>query len=239
MAAELEIARQQLEADLEANGIKFLLSKMNCDEVYSPLVLEKQRMEGSYSSEDTVSIHAFKQSGKLNSPDDKKELLALLSDPAYNDQRRNIYCCLSSLCSNTNDIELFDFLMGVIEKEDDDRTTISILSRLKEMKKPFNANIGLIKRLLVEGTDSIRIAASKALSNTNDPEVEDIILDEFKISDRHSKAMFCTPLESVGTTKSIPVLQEALKQTRDPFLRESIEYVIQLIRQRTPPAGQS
>jgi len=52
------------------------------------------------------------------------------------------------------------------------------------------------------------------LSNTNDPDVEDTLLNEFRISDRHMKGTICGPLSTVGTLKSIPILKEAHKKTK-------------------------
>jgi hypothetical protein len=43
------------------------------------------------------------------------------------------------------------------------------------------------------------------------------LLGEFKIVDKNMKGSICIPLSTVGTLKSIPVLKEAYKRTRDGF----------------------
>ena len=232
LADKLEIAKQQIISDLEKNGMEFLISKMASDDEYSELILERRKTDMSYGSEDSVSWYAYRQSDKLNSQEDKKELLELLANEKYTDFKKYIYCCLSSICSNTNDKDLFNYLVDKVQKEDDESVKVSILSRLRNVIKDSSYNIEPIKMLVKEGTYDESHAAIKALSNTNDPEVEDILLDEFKITSTHMKGMICGPLSTVGTLKSIPILKEAYKKTRDSFLRMVIDDAVYKIEAR-------
>lgn len=233
---KLEIAKQQLISDLEKNGMEFLISKMASNEEYSELILERRKIDLSYSSEDSVSWYAYRQSDKLNSQEDKTELLKLLSDEKYTDFKKYIYCCLSCICSNTNDKDLFNFLVDKVQEEDEESIRVSILSRLRNVIKDSSYNIAPIKVLVAEGTADESHAAIKALSNTNDTEVEDILLGEFKITSTHMKGMICGPLSTVGTLKSIPVLKEAYKKTRDGFLRMVIDDAVYKIESRAKAA---
>lgn len=233
LVEKLEIAKQQLISDLEKNGIEFLISKMASNDEYSELILERRKaIDSSYSSSDSISWYAYRQSEKLNSQEDKKELLALLTNENYADFKKYIYCCLSNICSNTNDKDLFNFLIDKVQIEDDEKIKVSILSRLSDVIKDSSYNIAPIKILVAEGTADESHAAIKALSNTNDPEVEDILLDEFKITSTHMKGMICGPLSTVGTLKSIPILKEAYKKTRDGFLRMVIDDAVYKIEAR-------
>jgi hypothetical protein len=229
---EIEKAKQKLIYDLEHNGMKNLIRSMDCNEPYSPLIKERQLKKGNYSSEDDTSMIAYRVSDTLNEPKCKQELLQLLNDPDYQGYRKYILCCLTSLCSNTSDYDLFDFLLKQIQTEDDERIIVSILSRLDKIIKPRNKDISVIKHFLVEGTADTQRAAIKALSNSEDDEVEDLLLAEFKMADRHVKGLICTPLMSVATKKAIPILQMAYKQTREPFLRHQIECVLEKINNR-------
>ncbi len=233
LADKLELAKQHLISDLEKNGMEFLITKMGSNDEYSDLILERRKIDLSYKSEDSVSWYAYEQSDKLNSDENKTELLGLLINEKYSNYKKYIYSCLASICSNTNDKELFNFLIDKVQQEDDESTRVSILSRLQDIKKGFGYNIEPIKTLVRDGTEGETRAAIRALSNTNDPEVEDIILNEFKISDRHMKSTICGPLSTVGTLKSIPILKEAHKKTRDGGLRMLIENTINKIEDRT------
>jgi hypothetical protein len=232
LADKLEIAKQKLISDLERNGMEFLVTKMSCKDEYSDLILERRKIDKSYNSEDSISWYAYQRSNKLNSPEDKKKLLELLSNEKYSGYKKYTYCCLSSICSNTNDKDLFNFLIDKVQKEEDEGIRISILSRLKDVIKYSGYNIEPIKTLVKEGTSDESHAAIKVLSNTNDPEVEDILLDEFKITNKHMKGMICGPLSTVGTLKSIPILKTEYKKTRYGFLRMAIDEAINKIESR-------
>jgi len=232
LANKLEIAKQKLISDLEKNDMEFLISKMASDEEYSELILERRKIDLSYSTEDCVSCYAYRQSDKLNSAENKSELLELLADEKHSADKKYIFCCLSSICSNTNDKELFNFLIAKMQIEEDEHTKVSILSRLEDVIKDDSYNIEPIKIIVKEGTSDESHAAIKALSNSNDPKVEDILLDEFKNTSTHMKGMICGPLSTVGTLKSIPILNEAYKKTRDQGLRMLIEKAIAKIELR-------
>lgn len=229
---KLEIDKQQLISDLEKNGMEFLISKMASDDEYSDLIQERRKIDLSYSSDDGESWYAYRQSDKLNSQEDKEELLNLLANDKYSDFKKYFYCCLASICSNINDKDLFNLLIDKVQEEDDESIKVSILSRLRDVIKDSGYNIEPVKIFVKEGTAGESHAAIKALSNTNDPEVEDILLDEFKITSTHMKGMICGPLSTVGTLKSIPVLKEAYKKTRDQFLRSAIDNAVYTIESR-------
>jgi hypothetical protein len=233
---KLEIAKQQLISDLEKNGMEFLINKMAIDDEYSELIQERRKTDLSYTSEDSVSWYAYRQSDKLNSQADKKELFNLLANDKYSDYKKYIYCCLASICSNTSDKDLFNFLIVKVQEEDDESIRVSILSRLRDVIKDSSYNIEPIKMLVKEGTSSESHAAIKALSNTSDPEVEDILLEEFKIASTYMKGIICGPLSTVGTLRSIPILKETYKKTRDGFLRMVIDDAIYKIEGRTEAA---
>ena len=66
LADRLEIAKQKLIADLEKNGMEFLIKSMACDDDYSDLITERRNINRSYSGDDSVSWYAYRQSDKLS-----------------------------------------------------------------------------------------------------------------------------------------------------------------------------
>lgn len=144
---KLQVAKQQLVSDLEKNGMEFLISKMASNEEYSELILERRKIDLSYCSEDSVSWYAYRQSDKLNSQENKTEHLRLLSDRKYSDFKKYRYCCLASICANTNDKDLFSFLIDKIQIEDDERIKVSILSRLDDVIKDSSYILSQSKQL--------------------------------------------------------------------------------------------
>ncbi|MGB4771269.1 MAG: HEAT repeat domain-containing protein [Chitinophagaceae bacterium] len=219
----LEEDLNKLLSDLENGDMKYLVKQMGNDNIYSELLHKKRKYE--ISSTDDISWYAYRQSEKLSSARDKNELLQILLDKEFASFKKYIYTCLANICSNNNDRELFNFLVDKVLYEDDDSITTSVLSRFGEVKKDETFNIEPIKKLVVSGTYDVSHAAIKALSNSNDSEVETLLLDEFKITDRHMQGMICGPLSTVGTLKSIPVLKETYKK------QETVFFVGQLMMQ--------
>jgi HEAT repeat protein len=172
------------------------------------------------------------QSNELRDPRDKEILLDMLTDPGFANAKKQVYMCLASLCGNLNDPTLFNFLMEKVKTEYDDSIKVVILSRMEIIEKDATYNLAPIKEALKEGTYDVMRAAARALSNAADPTAEDLLLAEFQTSDKHRKGTICGPLKTVGTTKSIPILREAYKKTRDGGLRATIEYTINAIEKR-------
>jgi hypothetical protein len=230
--AKLEIAKRELVAELNQKDIKFLVEKLSSDALYSPLILEKREIDGTYESGDGVSWYAYQHSNTLCDPGDKKVLLGMLIDPSYIAAKKQIYLCLSSLCANTNDRDLFNFLIEKMEEENNDSISIVIMARMEKIKKDSTFNLAPIKTALAEGTYHVVAAAIKALANTNDTEVESLLLSEFQIVDKHLKAMICGSLETRGTSNAIPILKKEYKKTRDVLLKSSIDQTIHAIEKR-------
>ena len=115
--------------------MEFLITKMGSNDEYSDLILERRNIDLSYKSEDSVSWYPYGQSDKLHSDKDKAELLVLLTNEKFSNYKKYIYCCLASICSNTNDKDLFNFLIDKIQQEDDESTRISILRGFKTLRK--------------------------------------------------------------------------------------------------------
>src|ERR1700754_1706741 len=61
LADRLEGAKQKLIADLEKNGMEFLVKSMACNDDYSELIEERRNIARSYGSEDRVWWYAKKR----------------------------------------------------------------------------------------------------------------------------------------------------------------------------------
>jgi hypothetical protein len=223
---KLEEARLKLEQTLESNDT------MASEEIYSPL-LEKQRKEVN-SGDDYVSWYAYRRAEKLESDADKAELLALLKTNAKSPVRCYIYFALAHLAKNRKDNELFSFLMEKLQVEKDKESKLLILMGVKEMQKDAVLNIEPIQKLTKSRNYKLRTQAILALQETKNPEVEPLLLELFQESkDSHTKSMICTPLESVGTFKSLPILEREYKVTRDFWLRSKIELTLSKIKEKS------
>lgn len=235
---KLKEARLKLEQDLETNGMEFLVKAMASEEIYSEL-LEKQRKEVINGTDD-VSWYAYRRAEKLESDADKTELLALLETYAESPIKSHIYFALAHLAKNRKDSGLFSFLMERLQSEKDKESKLLILMGVKEMEKDAALNIEPIEQLTKSRNYKLRTQAILALQKTQNPEVEPLLLELFRASkDSHEKSMICTPLESVGTYESVPILEREYKITRDHGLRSSIEFTLSKIKERKSAANPS
>ena len=228
---KLEKARLELIESLKNGSIAYLLDQMNSSEIYSPLLTEKRKDQ--ISSTDDISWYAYRRAEELNSPREKQELIDQLNATTDDNRKHHIYFCLAHYCKNTIDNPLFNFLMERLEAEKDKQCKLSILIGIADMPKDAALNIEPLKKLTKIRNTDLKINSIIALRNTNDKEVEDLLLSIFvETKNSHTRAMITYTLETTGTGKSIPFLKEAYKKTRDYQLRSAIETAIEKIKDK-------
>ena len=228
---KIEKARLALVESLETGSIDYLLKQMDSEEIYSPLLNKKRRTETS--STDDISWYAYRRAETLNLPDEKQKLIKSLNSERDETKRKHIYFCLAHYCKNTVDKSLFNFLMDSLELEKDTSCRLSVLIGIRDMPKSSDLNIEPLKKLTKIRNRDLKVNSIIALQQTTDGDVEDLLLPLFiDTKDNHIKSVITWTLESTGTIKSIPILEEAFKKTRDYALRGYIERTIEKIKSR-------
>ena len=233
----VEEDRNQLIERLNSSDICELIIEMDNNEPFSDNVIKKQKRDKSLGSEDWTSWYAYRISDELNDPNLKLQLIELLNQPEFSRYKKYILRCLCSLCVNTSDYEIFDFLIEQLEQTDDEETITSVLSRLGKLTKPSNLNIDYLKYLLKEGTYQNRIDALRALANSEHSDLEDLLVQELKTADQHTKGMICATLRTTGSEKSLETLNAELKRARGNDLKYFIQSAIEEITQRKNAAN--
>lgn len=227
----LEKARLTLIESLDKGDIDYLLKQMNNKEVYSPLLTRKQRKE--ISSTDYISWYAYRRAENLNLPEQKHRLMEKLNLTTDEVEKKHIYFCLAKYCKNMLDDSLFNFLMERLDVEEDNDCRITIMTGVAYMHKASNFNIAPLKKLVRTRNRDQQIHAIIALQQTNDSEVENLLLPLFiDTKDNHLKSVIAWTLESIGTARSIPVLEEAYERLGDQELKDYIGSAIEKIRGR-------
>ena len=229
---KVEEDKETLIAKLKTSDILTLIIEMGNNNPISKNIVKKQKRDMSFGSEDSTSWFAYRISDELNDIKLKPELLGLLNKKEFLQYKKYVLRCLSSLCVNCEDYELFDLLMIELKNNEDEELITTVLSRLNKLKKPKSLNIDYLKNLLLKGNYQNRIDALNALQNSEHKELEEILIQEFNISDQHTKCMICSTLRSTGTEKSLYILKAELKRTRSNDLKYFIESAIEKINER-------
>jgi hypothetical protein len=227
---KLEEAKNKLISDLEKGSIDFVLKQMESEDIYSPLLNEIRKT--CVSNTHDVCYYAYGRATKYNSVSDKEQLLEKLSIETNPIRRKNIYFCLAHLCNNTTDKQLFNFLMEKIELEENESKR-SILIGIQDMHKDSDLNIEPLKKLAKPRYHELYWNAIFALRFTHDNEVESLLLTLFEETNNNGKkGVISATLKTIGTSKSIPILEATYKKTRDNSLRWDIEEAISSIQER-------
>jgi hypothetical protein len=226
---KIKKARLALIDSLDKGTIDYLLEQMASTEIYSPLLNKKREKETSNT--DDISWYAYRRAEKLSLPIEKRQLLEKLNSATDDEKKKHIYFCLAHFCKNTNDRSLFNFLMDRLENEKDIASRRSILIGISTMRKSSDLYIQPLKKLVTMRNRDLKINSIIALQQTNDTEVEDLLLPIFiDTKDSHVKTVITWTLETSGTKKSVPYLEEAYKRTRDYGLRAYILKTIEKIK---------
>ncbi|MFY7669505.1 hypothetical protein ACOSP6_00320 [Tenacibaculum sp. MEBiC06402] len=229
---KVEEDKKRLLSELKSADIKTLIIQMDNNEPISENIVKKQKRDMSFGSEDSPSWFAYRVSDELSDKNQKTELIKLLSDEEFEKHKKHILRCLSSLCVNNQDYELFDFLISSIKQSNNEDFITTVLSRLRDLKKPETLNIEFLKFLLTDGTYQNRIDALSGLQNSQHSDIEELLIQEFKRADQHTKEMICATLRTTGTDKCFEVLDEEYKRTRSNTLKYFIESAKEKIKKR-------
>lgn len=229
---KVEEDKERVVSELKSADIKTLIIQMDNNEPISNNIVKKQKRDMSFGSEDSPSWFAYRVSDELSDKNLKPELIKLLSDKEFVEYKKYVLRCLTSLCVNTQDYELFDILITSLKEDEDENIITSVLSRLRDLRKPKSLNIEFLKYLLTEGTYQNRIDALFGLQNSEHSEIEDLLIKEFNTSDQHTKMMICATLRSTGTDKCFETLDKEYKRTRSNDLKYFIESAKEGINER-------
>ena len=230
---KVEEDTQRFIAELKQADIQTLIKEMDNNDPISQNIVKRQKRDKSFGSTNQRSWFAYRVSDELADPNMKIELKGLLDDNDFTKYRQYVLRCLASLCVNTTDYELFDFLMGHLKHVNEEEKVTTVLSRLNDLVKPKSLNIEYLKQLLTEGTYQNRIDALNALKNCEHDDLEDLLIREFKTADQHTKGMICATLRSTGSFKSIEMLEQEHRRTRSNDLKYFIESAIKEINSRS------
>jgi len=122
--------------------------------------------------------------------------------------------------------------LSLISSANNKYALAALLDELAKIPKPAGTDLSPVFRLLSDNRWLVRHSAIGALKNTNSPEVEARLLSLLQTSsDPYDLIYAHSVLNLVGTSKSIPALQQSLK-SRKRDVKLSAQAAITAIQNR-------
>ncbi len=215
--------------------VENLLIEMTNNNYYFPYNIWKKYFDkNSLESGKWISWFATRQAEKIS---DKTQVCTLKSiiENENTDQeiKRKSYFCLGHLSKNLMDKEIFDYLMDNLESEPDEIQE-TILIAIRNAEKPNDYNLTPIVSILKNGKMGMKTSAAIALKNSKNPQIENDLLQSFqKEKNKHLQEMIASTLRTVGTNKSIPILENKLMTAKGKDYKYFLESALEEIKKRT------
>lgn len=185
------------------------------------------------NSADTVSWRALREAEGLTDLSMVPEIMEFLNTNPEKDQRQAAYFIVGKLGKNAQNPDCALVLISRIAKEKDRYALASLLDRVADIPKPSTIDLKPIYQLLNDRRWLVRHSAIQALNNSNTAETEDRLLAVMAESTDPNDIIYChATLNRVGSTKSIPALQESAK-SRKRDVKLSAQSAIEAILSRS------
>lgn len=223
----------RIERKLAHSSLDALLEAMSDRRYFFPHNVLRPFYNSLYESKKSIGWFATRCAERLKDAGLVGKLKTIVENAELTDKRRDRACfCLGHLANNLADQSIFHYLMHRLPMENDDIKR-SILVTQANSRKPVGYDVRAIIHLLQQGNPEIRSSAAMALNNCEYPGVEQVLLDAFlSDKDEHVKNMVVASLRTVGTSGSLTVLKEKLKNTREAKARYYLESAIEAIEER-------
>ena len=227
------IFENQLKKKLAKLPVENLLIEMTNNNYYFPYNFWKKYFDrSSIESGKWISWFATRQAEKIA---DKKEFekLKKIIENANPEIKRKAYFCLGHLAKNLCDKQIFDYLMNKLEVETEENNE-TILIAITNAEKPLEFNLDPIVNILKNGKIGMKTSAAIALKKSKNPEIEMVLLNSFQDEkNKHLQEMIAATLRTVGTEKSIPILENKLKTAKGRDYKYFIESALEEINKNT------
>lgn len=165
--------------------------------------------EGATSSEDTASWKAYREAEQIDNESIIPEFIAFIEAETNDERRRTAYWILGKISENIAHLPTLQYLIDSLDKEKIEKIQTSILSSIRDIRKPAAINLLPIFNRAKTDNEEVKNEAILALSNTENPEVEPLILNfcQGENSDEYRLWRCISVLANIGSRASLPVLE--------------------------------
>jgi len=213
--------------------VESLLIEMTNNNYYFPNNIWKKYFDkSSIESGKWISWFATRQAEKIADKQEFEKLKKIIEN-ASSEIKRKAYFCLGHLAKNLGDKQIFEYLMDKLEVETEENNE-TILIAITNAEKPLEFNLDPIVNILKNGKIGMKTSAAIALKKSKNPEIEMVLLNSFQEEkNKHLQEMIAATLRTVGTEKSIPILENKLKTAKGRDYKYFIESALEEIEKNT------
>lgn len=229
-----KLFENQLKKKLAKLPVEKLLIEMTNNKYYFPYnIWKKYFAKNSIESGKWISWFATREAEKIVDRKEADTLIKIIENSNLNYEiRRKAYFCLGHLCKNLSDKEIFDFLVNKLNSESENIQE-TILISITNMDKPLEYNLIPIINILKNGKMGMKTSAAIALKNAKNPDIEIELLNSFeKEKNKHLQEIIASTLKTVGSNKSIPILENKLKTAKGRDYKYFLESALIEIKKR-------
>jgi hypothetical protein len=204
-------------------NLKSLIEKMS--------VVEKP----STNSDSSIAWRAHREAELLRDPSLVDELAGYLATTPTNSHRKSVYFILGKLGRQVRKGDCTSLLLTSLNHENDKYVLAGVLNALSELNVTRNDALDRVFDLLRDNRWLVRHSAIRALQGTNSQQCEQQIIALLETTTDQYDMTYChATLGKIGTTKSIPYLENNLKSAKRD-VRISAQTAIDNIQERLEP----
>ena len=225
---------EKLKEKLAKMPVEDLLSEMTNNNYYFPYNIWKKYFDKkSIESGKWISWFATRQAEKINDINQAETLKVKIENKNENIEiRRKSFFCLGHLSKNTNNKELFEYLINNLKSESEEIQE-TIFASIRNAEKPIEYDLSPIIEILKNGKIGMKTSAAIALKYSENPEIELILLNSFQNEkNKHLQEMIASTLRTLGTEKSLYILEKKLKIAKGRDYKYFIKSAIEGIKER-------
>ena len=180
-----------------------------------------------YDSSKTISWKALREAEKLTDVSFIPQLIEFIDKEKDKKKRDRAYFVLGKIAQNTNDLTSTKFLISRVDKETDKYVISYLLDRIQDLQKPKDIDIQPIVNAINNKNWQIKHSAITALRHTNNPLVEDVMINILEnATSEYELGNAIGTLSNVGTKKSIPHLTKFVSHKKEDVSNSALYAII-------------
>ena len=180
-------------------------------------------------SSKSIGWDAYREAEKLTDVSFIPQLIEFIDQEKDRKKRERAYFILGKVAEKTNDLTATKFLIKRVDIETDKYVLSSLLERITNLQKPQEADIQPLINAINNKNWQVKHSAITALIRTNNPLVEDVMINILRNStSEYELGNAIGTLSNVGTLKSISYLTPFVYHKKEDVSNSALYAIISI-----------